>query len=148
MTKHHLGDYYRVKGQNDLAARWFEEALATRQTLLGNHHPQTVLTMLLLASCANPQRSDALVGELLAVEESLDPAQLAGLLSTVGWTRRGGDLATAETRLRRAAGLQRSIGGPNSLSVAGALAMLATVLLEMDRPAEAEPLAGIIRHPL
>jgi len=144
-AEHDLGVVVLQQGDARTAATLFEQALATRRALLGEH-PDVADSEFNLGAAArrggDAERAAQLVGDALAMQRKLlganHPAVARSLNSLALLASERGDPAGAATRMREALAVARATYGPTHATVATMLTNLAGMQRAAGRYDEAE----------
>jgi tetratricopeptide (TPR) repeat protein/predicted Ser/Thr protein kinase len=136
------------RGRTADADRLHRQALATSQSALGDGHPLTLGAQSDLAAFLQGQGELDEAGRLRTA--GLEAARRAygekDVYVARAWAALGefhaatGDATRAEGELRRALEIRRQLHAPGDRRIADAQTSLAVVLIDLDRPAEAEAL--------
>jgi len=147
-----LGRTYLKLGAYDAAEEHLRAALAARQALLGDEHPDTAASVNHLAAWwlearSEYARAEELAGQALAVRRALledgavSPEAVADSLNILAWAlKKQGRFAPAEKMYREALEIRTALYGPEHEAVAEIQNNLAQSLRESGQRAEAEEL--------
>jgi tetratricopeptide (TPR) repeat protein len=141
-----VGDIYRKLGLYEPARPLLEDALHTRERLLGAHDPEAMASLHALARLHGDRKdsapAEALYREALArLEAAPDPLLEARVRRDLGHVlREDGRVAEAEVLHRRSLELRIRAHGPVHADVGRAWHDLGTTLRQGNRGAEAEPM--------
>jgi non-specific serine/threonine protein kinase/serine/threonine-protein kinase len=141
-----VGDIYRKLGLYEPARPLLEDALGTRDRLLGTRNPEAMASLHALARLhadrKDPARAETLFREALSrLADAPDPLLEARVRGDLGGVlREEARIPEAEALQRRALELQIRAHGPVHAEVGRAWHNLAVTLVAGNRPAEAEPM--------
>ena len=141
-----LGTVYLNLGNYRRAEEMFGEALAVRQRLRGNHHPEVARSLnylgVVLGRLGKLPEAEAKLRGAAALQEALRGTQESALAETLGnlgvVLAQRARVTEAVATIRRALAIQERLFGHESAEVARSLKKLGTVLEQSDQPAEAE----------
>lgn len=142
-----IGATYTALGLYDAAEQHLREALATRQRVLGDEHPDVATGMNNLATLlrlrGNHTEAEPLLRQTIAMRRRLfgeeHPEIASALNDFATLLQRQGKYDEAESVFRQALAMRRELYGEEHMQVAQALGNLGLILRLQGHYAEAEP---------